>query len=108
MRQALRSIVGLATSCVEAFPRRHCRSPPRPESNQVLAKVASGLETVGYTVEKTGAMLPLTVLWGTNGRPDKSFSADAKMEHAQGRETVIEVEADRLQLPLLGILVIGY
>ena len=39
-------------------------SAPRLESNQVLAKVGPQLEAAGYAVEKTGAKLHLTVLWG--------------------------------------------
>ena len=77
----------------ESWAKAPAGPPPRMESNQVLAKVAPQLETAGYMVEKTGAKLPLTVLWGTNGKPEKSYNADAKMEHAAGRETVVEVEA---------------
>ncbi|MGB7587389.1 MAG: hypothetical protein WBM00_01630 [Solirubrobacterales bacterium] len=66
---------------------------PRLESNQVLATVRPGLEEAGYSVEKPGTKLPLTVLWGVNGKAEKSYHADAKQEHSPGRETVVEVEA---------------
>lgn len=70
-------------------------NPPRLESNKVLAIVASDLEAAGYSVEKpgTGNKLPVVVLWGENGKPSKSYNADAKIEHEPGRETVVEVEA---------------
>lgn len=68
-------------------------SAPRLESNKVLAMVAPAFENAGYSVEKPGAKLTLTVLWGVDGHPEKSYNADAKIEHAPGRETVVEVEA---------------
>ena len=77
----------------QAWAESPAGKPPRLESNTVLAKVAPALEEAGYAVEKPGAKLPLTVLWGANGRPEKSYNADAKIVHEPGRETVVEVEA---------------
>jgi len=67
--------------------------PPRLESNQVLATVEPGLAAAGYAVEGPHTKLPVVVLWGENGKPRKSYRADAKIEHEPGRETVVEVEA---------------
>lgn len=67
--------------------------PPRLESNKVLKTVAPELKASGYAVESTAGKLPVVVLWGVNGTQEKSYFADAKIEHAPGRETVVEVEA---------------
>ena len=64
-------------------------------SNQVLAHVRDGLETLGFTVEsgKTAdTKIRVPVLYGANGRVEKAFDADAY--HAMQR-VVVEVEAGR-------------
>lgn len=66
---------------------------PRLESDVVLDLVAGPLQEAGYDVETKGHVLRIVVLWGVNGIPVKSYEADAKLEHEQGRETVVEVEA---------------
>lgn len=72
---------------------RIASSRPSMESRDVLRIVAPGLEASGYTVERSGAELPVVVLWGPNGTAKKSYKADAKREYEPGRETVVEVEA---------------
>jgi hypothetical protein len=67
--------------------------PPRMVSNTVLKHVAPSLKAKNYAVEETGSKQSFVVLWGENGRPEKTYHADAKKEHAPGRETVVEVEA---------------
>lgn len=64
-------------------------------SNQVLAKVADGLSAHDFQVEtgkKKAQMIPVAVLYGPNGKAEKSFHVDAF--HA-GSGFVIEVEAGR-------------
>lgn len=64
-------------------------------SNGVLAKVADGLAGLGYLVEsgkKNHEKLQVPVLFGTNGKIEKYFDADAW--HVELR-TVVEVEAGR-------------
>ncbi len=65
------------------------------DSNQVLAKVAPGLHAVGFTVEtgkKKVDKISVPVLFGLNGKPEKSFDADA---HHREEKFVVEVEAGR-------------
>jgi hypothetical protein len=65
------------------------------DSNQVLVKVAPGLRAVGFTVEsgkKKVDKIPVPVLFGLNGKPEKSFDADA---HNREEGFVVEVEAGR-------------
>ncbi len=64
-------------------------------SNDVLAKVRSGLEKLGFMVEtsKTAAgKIKVPVLYGANGKVEKSFEADA---YHPAQKTVVEVEAGR-------------
>lgn len=64
-------------------------------SNGVLGKVGASLAAAGFSVEtgKTKAdKISVPVLYGLNGRPEKSFEADAYHE-AEG--FVVEVEAGR-------------
>jgi len=64
-------------------------------SNEVLAKVRSGLETLGFLVEtsKTAkGKIKVPVLYGANGKVEKSFEADA---YHPVQKTVVEVEAGR-------------
>jgi hypothetical protein len=64
-------------------------------SNQVLAKVAAKLELLGFAVESGKASsqkISVPVLFGLNGKPEKTFDADGyHREHG----FVIEVEAGR-------------
>jgi len=64
-------------------------------SNQVLARVRSDLVGLGFRVEvdktKKGR-ISVPVLFGRNGKPTKTFDADAWNETTQ---TVVEVEAGR-------------
>ena len=67
-------------------------------SDQVLASVAPGLIEAGFRVEtgKTKSKkIPVPVLFGLNGAPEKSFEADACHE---GIGFVLEVEAGRAVL----------
>jgi len=64
-------------------------------SNQVLDEIAGYLEEIGYLVEKGNAKsqkIPRPVLYGKDGKVDKSFEVDAW--HAE-TGTVLEVEAGR-------------
>ena len=64
-------------------------------SNDVLAKVKSGLERIGFQVEsgKTAeAKIKVPVLYGSNGKIEKAFEADA---YHKVQKTVVEVEAGR-------------
>jgi len=64
-------------------------------SDHVLKKVSKRLQGLGYTVE-TGKEVKQKILvpvaFGINGKPDKSFNADAL---SVNRDIVIEVEAGR-------------
>jgi hypothetical protein len=65
------------------------------ESNTVLRAAAPHLQGLGFKVEtskKTEGIIEVPVLFGRNGKLEKSFRADAY--HAEGR-IVIEVEAGR-------------
>ena len=64
-------------------------------SNDVLAKVRNGLERIGFQVEsgKTAeAKIKIPVLYGSNGKIEKAFDADA---YNNEKKTVLEVEAGR-------------
>jgi hypothetical protein len=64
-------------------------------SNFVLAAVAPGLAKLGFTVEmgkKREQKVSVPVLFGLNGRKEKSFDADA---HHVAEGFVVEVEAGR-------------
>lgn len=64
-------------------------------SNEVLAKAAKNFETLGFKVEtgkRKADKVRVPVLYGRNGRVEKSFEADA---YHEGEGYVIEVEAGR-------------
>jgi len=64
-------------------------------SDQVLAILRSGFEELGYDVEigkKANEKIKIPVLFGQNGRMEKSFDADAVNLETR---TVIEIEAGR-------------
>lgn len=65
------------------------------DSNGVLAYVSQGLRNLGFLVETSKAKadkISVPVLFGLNGRAEKSFEADA---HHPGAGFVVEVEAGR-------------
>jgi hypothetical protein len=65
------------------------------KSNEVLTKVRTGLFSLGFKVEegkKFGEKIFVPVLFGRNGKPEKSFDADAYHER---EKFVLEVEAGR-------------
>ena len=65
------------------------------KSDDVLSVVRNDLEAIGFEVEKNktaAGKLKVPVLFGRNGRVDKSFDADAI--HL-GEKVVLEVEAGR-------------
>lgn len=67
-------------------------------SNGALRKLRPGLESLGFRVEagkKKAEKITVPVLFGRNGKPAKSFDADAC--HESGR-FVLEVEAGRAVL----------
>lgn len=64
-------------------------------SDRVLKKVSKRLVDIGYSVETgkvTKKKILVPVSFGINGKPEKSFNADAL---SLNREIVIEVEAGR-------------
>lgn len=64
-------------------------------SNEVLEHLRNGLEVLGFQVEKSKSKadkIHVPVLFGRNGKLEKSFDADA---YSQSQKTVIEVEAGR-------------
>lgn len=68
---------------------------PGLPSDQVLALLAPGLERLGFVVERSKRQadrINVPVLYGMNGRVEKSFDADAW--HKEQR-VVLEVEAGR-------------
>jgi hypothetical protein len=70
-------------------------SSKRLSSDDVLAKVADGLEACGYRVERSKRgpdKIRVPVLFGRNGKLEKAFDADG---YNKDTRTVIEVEAGR-------------
>lgn len=64
-------------------------------SNQVLAKLRPGLQSIGFQVETGKAAeekIKVPVLFGANGKVEKSFEADG---YNSTEKIVIEVEAGR-------------
>ena len=64
-------------------------------SNEVLAKISKDLQAIGFQVEtgKTAdAKIKIPVLFGANGKVEKSFEADG---YDATNKVVIEVEAGR-------------
>jgi hypothetical protein len=64
-------------------------------SNEVLAKISKDLQAIGFQVEtgKTAdAKIKIPVLFGANGKVEKSFEADG---YDATKKVVIEVEAGR-------------
>lgn len=64
-------------------------------SNDVLAKISPGLQALGFKVEKSkkfNEKISVPVLFGRNGKPEKSFDADA---YHESEKIVVEVEAGR-------------
>ncbi len=65
------------------------------ESNAVLQKVSANIAAIGYDVETSKAAadkIMVPVLFGLNGKPIKSFDADA---YNKITRTVLEIEAGR-------------
>jgi hypothetical protein len=65
------------------------------KSNEVLSKVGPGLDSLGFKVEKGkkfNEKIFVPVLFGRNGKPEKSFDADA---YHETEKIVLEVEAGR-------------
>lgn len=65
------------------------------KSDEVLAAVSPGLEAIGFSVEKSKRsedLVAVPVLYGVNGRIEKSFEADGYLQSAG---YVVEVEAGR-------------
>jgi hypothetical protein len=90
--------ITLATSVVAAFEQAEAQiesSHNELPSNQVLGHVASKLAEIGFKVEigkKHSDCIRVPVLFGLNGKLEKSFRADAFHEQAG---FVLEVEAGR-------------
>ena len=65
------------------------------KSDEVLAAVCPGLEEIGFSVEKSKRsedLVSVPVLYGLNGKIEKSFDADGYLSSAG---YVVEVEAGR-------------
>lgn len=60
------------------------------KSNQALAELRAGLESIGFRVESTGVKLPRRFLYGDEGSVVKAFNVDAFRE-SDG--IALEVEA---------------
>ena len=88
----------LARQVVGAFEEAEPKitsSKYKLDSNGVLGHVAAGLKNLGFKVEtsqKAADKIRVPVLYGRQGKPEKSFDADAF--HESGG-FVIEVEAGR-------------
>jgi hypothetical protein len=88
----------VALSIVEAFMQASDAidsAVHQLSSNAVLAAVAGGLTAAGFIVEKgkrADEKIRVPVLFGLNGRLDKTFDADA---FHQAERFVVEVEAGR-------------
>jgi hypothetical protein len=64
-------------------------------SDEVLGKIRQRLETIGFQVESgktTESKIKVPVLYGRNGKVEKSFDADA---YHPTEQVVLEVEAGR-------------
>lgn len=64
-------------------------------SNEVLAKLRPGLQSIGFQVETDKTLegkIKVPVLFGANGKVEKSFEADG---YNPAEKIVIEVEAGR-------------
>lgn len=64
--------------------------PNKPQSNTVLAAVRPGLQSLGFQVEESGARISVPLLFGVNGRVEKTFDVDA---WHQTERAILEVEA---------------
>ena len=74
---------------IYSFEQEHFRQ----NSNSVLEIIRDDLEQVGFVVERSkrqDGLIPVSVLYGQNDRPIKSFYADAFCKETR---TVLEVEA---------------
>lgn len=86
-------------STIDAFEAVHdsiaSKTHEGQESNAVLAKVRSGLENLGYSVESDKTLQGknrVPVLFGENGKIAQGFDADA---YHPVERVVVEVEAGR-------------
>lgn len=64
-------------------------------SDTVMARLRPGLEKIGFRVEKgksSEGKIDVPVLYGSNGKIDKRFNADA---YAETDHWVLEIEAGR-------------
>ena len=86
-----------AKKVVECFKRKfadvNSYTHKRQESNEVLAKVCSELQSCCFQVEtgkKKSETIPMPVLIGDNDRPEQTFLVDA---YSEDYKTVVEIEA---------------
>lgn len=88
----LKEVIDVFSSKIDSIDST---SHKKLESNAVLAFLADGLTSIGYDVEKSKKAedkIEIPVLFGKNGKLEKSFDADA---YSRELKTVIEVEAGR-------------
>jgi hypothetical protein len=87
---ALSVVAVFETAAAQVNSRKH-----KLNSNAVLNIIASGLAAAGFRVEsgpKKADRIHVPVLFGRNGKVEKSFGADA---YHESRGLVLEVEAGR-------------
>tara|TARA_Y100001963_G_C6558576_1_gene343231 strand:- start:36 stop:542 length:507 start_codon:yes stop_codon:yes gene_type:complete len=91
----------IADAVVQAFEEASVRidsSKYSLKSDEVLKEVRERLQSSGFVVEtgkKKGQKIHVPVLFGLNGKLEKSFEADA---YHREKEFVLEVEAGRAYL----------
>lgn len=93
--KSISSLLVDVIKCFEDVESQISSSNHECSSNKVLGLVRSGLETLGFKVEtgrKAEERIRVPVLFGLNGRPEKSFEVDA---HHKDKCIVLEVEAGR-------------
>jgi len=77
------------------------------DSNTVLGIIRKDLEVIGFDVESgknKSQKINIPILFGQNGKPEKSFDADGWNKNSK---TVIEVEAGRFERFISGLRYAG-
>jgi hypothetical protein len=88
-------VKGVVTAFQEIQVEIDSETHTEQESNVVLKAVTKHLQELGFRVEtgkKSGEIIEVPVLFGRNGKLEKSFRADAY--HAEGK-VIVEIEAGR-------------
>jgi hypothetical protein len=88
-------VKGVVTAFQEIQVEIDSETHTEQKSNVVLKTITKHLQELGFRVEtgkKSGEIIEVPVLFGRNGKLEKSFRADAY--HAEGK-VVVEIEAGR-------------